>query len=458
MGSTAAHVAVVAFPFSSHAPKLLAVARGLSTVAPSVTVSFVSTADTLARLKGGANPANLRFVEMPSGAGEEEGDQAGTPMWRRLEMFLEAAEDGGLKKALETAGAAGVKVSCVVGDIFMSMAAEVGLPWVAVWTGGPTALLAHLIGKALREDIGDNAASRADEFLTSYPGFGIFRVRDLPFSGPPGSTDGGNMSRVMTLLFRRVVERVHRAATAVAVNAFPGLFPPDISAALDDALPNCHPIGPYYLLPGAGAVAADDRHGCLPWLNDRPAASVVYVSFGTVASLPPDELRELASGLEATGAPFLWSLREDSWPLLPPGFMDRAKANNSGLLVPWSPQGAVLKHPAVGAFVTHSGWGAVLEGMSGGVPMACRPSFGDQHMNARAIEHLWCFGKALGDGQPLTSAAVTETVASLLTGEEGARMRANARDLQTRMLRAFGPTGESTTNFHNFVDLVCTLV
>ncbi|KAL5205483.1 hypothetical protein ABZP36_033692 [Zizania latifolia] len=442
------HVAVVAFPFSSHAPKLLAVARAVASAAPSATVSFVSTADTLPRFKAGAAPANLRFVELASGVGD--GDLAGTPPWRRVELFLEAAEAGGLKQALEMAGAAGTKVTCVVGDTFMSMAAEVGVPWVAVWTGGPTALLAHIVSDTLLQDIGEHAASRGDELVT-YPGLGSYRVRDLPFIG---TEHGGEFRRIMCLLFRRVAQRVPRAATAVAINAFPGLFPPDISAALADALPNCLPIGPYFLLPGTSA-AADDTHGCLAWLDGRPACSVAYVCFGTVASLPPDELRELASGLEATGAPFLWSLREDSWPLLPPGFMDRAKANNSGLLVPWAPQAAVLRHPAVGAFVTHSGWGAVLEGMSGGVPMVCRPFFGDQLMNARAVEHLWCFGKAFDDDKPFTSGAVAEAVKSLLAGEEGVQMRARARELQAKVVDAFGPDGGSTDNFRKLVELLC---
>ena len=98
-----------------------------------------------------------------------------------------------------------------------------------------------------------------------------------------------------------------------------------------------------------------------------------------MASPRPDELRELAAGLEASGAPFLWSLREESWPLLPAGFLERA----AGLVVPWAPQVGVLRHASVGAFVTHAGWASVLEGVSNGVPMAYRPFFGDQTMNAR---------------------------------------------------------------------------
>ncbi|KAF0909176.1 hypothetical protein E2562_032225 [Oryza meyeriana var. granulata] len=327
----------------------------------------------------------------------------GTSKWRRMELFLEAGE---LKRALEAAAdaAGGATVSCVVGDAFLSMTAKVGVPWVAVWTGSPSALLAHLvgdapredIGDAPREDIGDDHRTRGDELLTSFPGLGSYRVRDLPFGG--GGFSGG---------MHRVAQRLPRAATTVAINAFPGLLPPD-------------------------------------------EESYTGISFGRLAAPPPDE---------ASGAPFLWSLREKSWPLLPPVFLDRAKAGNhhdsAGLVVPWAPQAAVLRHPAVGAFVTHSGWGAIVEGMSGGVPMACRPFFGDQHMNARAVARLWCFGTSFDDddGKPLlTRVGVAEEVASLLAREgEGARMRARAQKLQPMMAKAFEPDGGLTNNFHKFV-------
>ncbi|CAN6234843.1 unnamed protein product [Urochloa humidicola] len=458
-----AHVAVVAFPFSSHAPKLLAVARALATAAPSATFSFLSTAASLHRLRDSAVPANLRFVEVPTGDDDDGGE---TPAWRRMELFVESAEAGGLRRWLEAA-AAPAPVSCVVGDAFMSMAADAGVPWVAVWTGGPCALLAHIRGDELRDDIGNDAASRGDELLTSHRGFECFRVRDLPFGG---ANPGGDMHRVMSLLLRRVSRRVPRAAAAVALNAFPGLFPPEISAAIAAALPNnCLAIGPYHLLPGAATSAAadDDPHGCLAWLDRQPDRSVVYVSFGTVAAPPPDELRELAAGLEAAAGapPFLWSLREDSWRHLPPGFLARATTGSGGgggLVVPWAPQAAVLRHPAVGAFVSHSGWGAVVEAMSGGVPMACRPFFGDQQMNARAVAEVWGFGVTFGDGGAggeVTRGGVAAAVAALLdAGEEGEAMRARAREMKAKVEDAFQPGGGSMNNFRKFVEIVCARV
>lgn len=300
------------------------------------------------------------------------------------------------------------------------------------------------------------AASRGDELLTAHPGLGGYRVRDL--------SDGvvsGDFNHVINRLLYRMAKRLPQSATAVALNTFPGLDPPDLAAALSAELPNCLPLGPYHLLPAAAAAAADspdeapaaeeasDPHGCLAWLDRHPPRSVAYVSFGTVASPRQDELRELAAGLEASGAPFLWSLREDAWPLLPPGFL-RLPA---GLVVPWAPQVGVLRHASTGAFVTHAGWASVLEGLSNGVPMACRPFFGDQTMNARSVARVCGFGSAF-EG-PMTSAGVAEAVGSLLRGEEGERMRARAKELQAMVGAAFRPGGGCRENFDRFVKIVC---
>jgi anthocyanidin 3-O-glucosyltransferase len=157
------HVAVVAFPFSSHGPKLLTLARALAAAAPSATFSFLSTQDSLARLGGYAVPANMNLVEVSWA----EWDKAKTPVPRQIELFLEGAEDGGLRRAIDTAAsmAGGARVSCVVGDAFMSMAAEAGVPWVAVWTGGPCTLLTHIMGDAIRKDIGNDGIY--DDFITN---------------------------------------------------------------------------------------------------------------------------------------------------------------------------------------------------------------------------------------------------------------------------------------------------
>jgi len=300
------------------------------------------------------------------------------------------------------------------------------------------------------------AASRADELLVSHPGLGSYRVGDLP-----DGVVSGDFNYVISRLVHRMGQLLPRAAAAVALDTFPGLDPPDVTAALDETLPNCLPLGPYHLLlpkdtTDAASQAAGDPHGCLAWLDAHPARSVAYVSFGTVASPRPDELRELAAGLESSGAPFLLSLREDSWPLLPAGFLARAAAGGagSGLVVPWAPQVAVLRHESVGAFVTHAGWGSVLEAMSSGVPMACRPFVGDNRMIARSVASVWGIGAAF-EGATMTRAGVAAAVGELLRGEEGARMRARAQELQAAAAAAFAPGGACRRNFDEFVEIVC---
>ncbi|KAF6987185.1 hypothetical protein CFC21_004849 [Triticum aestivum] len=162
--AAAPHVVVVAFPFAPHAVKLFRIARALASAAPAATFSFLCTAGHLQ--KHTTLLGNLRFVEVPDGlspSSESDGAAAAPPPHpkMRLKLFMEAAAAGGLREALETAraSAGGARVTCVVGDSFMWMAAkaaaEVEAPWVAVWTGGPSALLAHLRADALRDDIGD---------------------------------------------------------------------------------------------------------------------------------------------------------------------------------------------------------------------------------------------------------------------------------------------------------------
>lgn len=276
---------------------------------------------------------------------------------------MAAAEAGGVRDGLEAArvSAGGARVSCVLGDAFLWMAGEAaaaaGAPWVPVWTTAASALLAHLRTDELRQDFVDQAASRADELLTAHAGLGGYRVRDLP--------DG-------------LAQHVPRHATAVALNTFPGLDPPGLTAALAAELPNCLPLGPYHLLPGAESKATDetpaDLHGCITWLDRHPRGS----SRTSASARWPRRCRSSWRGWRRAAHPSCGRCARSRGPA---GFLERA----AGLVMPWAPQVGVLRHASVGAFVTHAGWASVLEGVSSGVPMACRPFFGDQTMNARSV-------------------------------------------------------------------------
>ncbi|KAK7320242.1 hypothetical protein VNO77_29549 [Canavalia gladiata] len=158
-----------------------------------------------------------------------------------------------------------------------------------------------------------------------------------------------------------------------------------------------YPVGPL-LNPKAHAhVHADaDNTDTFNWLDHQPPSSVIFLCFGSMGSFPEDQVREIASALENTGARFLWSLRKpqpkgsmslpSDYPLsdlpaiLPPGFLDRTA--EIGKIIGWAPQAQILAHPATAGFVSHCGWNSTLESVYYGVPVATWPLYAEQQMNA----------------------------------------------------------------------------
>eukprot|EP00250_Pteridium_aquilinum_P010692 c1956_g1_i1 orf=84-1496(-) len=135
---------------------------------------------------------------------------------------------------------------------------------------------------------------------------------------------------------------------------------------------------------------------CIEWLDKQAQSSVLYVAFGSLATLSPQELEELAFGIEASNQPYLWVSGENNQ-IFPDGFLDRT--SDRGLVVKWAPQIQVLKHVAIGAFLTHCGWNSILESIHMGVPLLCYPMSNDQILNALLISSVWKLGISLLKGK-----------------------------------------------------------
>ncbi|KAG6491772.1 anthocyanidin 3-O-glucosyltransferase 7-like [Zingiber officinale] len=448
---TPSHVVLVAFPFGTHVAPLLSLARCVAAAAPSTTLSFITTPQSLASLPP-VPAGNIQLVPISDGVP----DKADPPLGEqeKISMFL-AMMPGSLRAALDAAvkKAGGEAVSCVVSDAFLWMAGEeaeaAGVPWVTLWTGGPTSLLAHQHTDLLRDAIGtgEQATAQQDESLGLFiPALSAHRVRDLPegvVSGPIGSP------------FSRLLHRMGKSlpnAAAVLLNTARGLDGV-IDAELEVSIPHHLHVGPLHLLASPQALAnlEPDINGCLPWLDLHASASVAYVSFGSVMTPAPAELAELAQGVEASGAPFLWSLKDQARELLPQGFLERTRER--GLVVSWAPQQGVLRHAAVGVFVTHCGWNSVLEAVASGVPMICRPFFGDQRLNASTLSLVWGIGVGF-EGGSMTKEGVVGALETVLKSEEGKRMKSKAGELKATVAKAVQPDGSSPANFNKFLDYV----
>ncbi|KAJ8762666.1 hypothetical protein K2173_010687 [Erythroxylum novogranatense] len=121
----------------------------------------------------------------------------------------------------------------------------------------------------------------------------------------------------------------------------------------------------------------------------KPGTLILCV-LGSECVLKKDQYQELVLGLELTGFPFLAALKpptdaETTESALPEGFQMRVKGK--GLVFGgWVPQELILKHPSVGCFITHCGWGSLSQSITSPCQLVFLPNGVDQAVNARMFE------------------------------------------------------------------------
>lgn len=153
---------------------------------------------------------------------------------------------------------------------------------------------------------------------------------------------------------------------------------------------SCHTIS-------SNSLRKEDK-SCMNWLDSQPYKSVIYVSFGSIATVTRDQLMEFWYGLVNSGCKFLWVIRPDT--ITGDGEIPEEVlkgTNERGYIVGWAPQEEVLAHQSVGGFLTHSGWNSTLESVVEGVPMICWPYFMDQQVNSRFVSEVWKLGLDMKD-------------------------------------------------------------
>ncbi|KAK6235924.1 UDP-glucuronosyl/UDP-glucosyltransferase - like 10 [Theobroma cacao] len=438
------HIAVLAFPFGTHAAPLLSIIRQLSAAVPGTMFSFLSTeqANSSTFPKDGKLD-NVRPFNVWDGLPEGYSFK-GNPH-EPVEYFIKALP-GNFRKAIDALVAeTGNRIDCLITDAFYwfggDIADELNVPWVALWTAGPRALLVHVQTDVIRQHVGINAPE--DKALDFLQDFSALRAADLPDGIISGSFDAP-----IPALLHKMGLALSRA-TAITANSYEDLDNTVVNM-LKSSFKKFLNVGPFNLV---SVPPMDDTHGCLDWLNKHEPASVVYISFGSVISPPPHELAVLSEALEESDLPYLWSFRGNPEQQLPRGFLERT--SSKGKIVPWAPQLKLLQHPSVGVFVTHGGWNSVLESIIGGVPMIFRPFFGDQRLNTRTVEAVWGFGLGL-EGGTFTKDGTIKALKFILSTEEGKRMREKIGVQKELAFKAVQPNGSSIENFKTLVKIVTT--
>uniref|UniRef100_A0ACD5VYE7 Uncharacterized protein n=1 Tax=Avena sativa TaxID=4498 RepID=A0ACD5VYE7_AVESA len=211
-----------------------------------------------------------------------------------------------------------------------------------------------------------------------------------------------------------------------------------------------------------GNKASVDEAQCLKWLDSMKPGSVIFVSFGSLATTSPQQLVELGLGLEASKKPFIWVIKAgakspevEDW--LANGFEERVK--DRGMIIRgWAPQVMILWHQAIGGFMTHCGWNSTIEGICAGVPMITWPHFGEQFLNEKLVVDVLKTGLEVGvkgvthwrneqQEVMVTRDVVETTVYNLMDGGQTAEeLRMRAKDYAIKARRAFSEEGSSYNN------------
>ncbi|XP_068644860.1 UDP-glycosyltransferase 76F1-like [Aristolochia californica] len=345
------------------------------------------------------------------------------------------------------------RIACVIDDGNMqfvpAVANELKVPRILFLINSAASLAVYFSFPMLKEKgylpIKD---PQSDVPIVDFP---PLRIKDIP---DIGSDDPDAWFQIVAEALRKV-----NSSSAIFWNTYDYLEGTNLSKIKQDLQVPIFTIGPVHKYPTycSSSLLTAER-SCLAWLDQQAPASVIYVSFGSLACLEEEELVEAAWGLANSEQAFLWSLRPDSVRgsdsvELPGDFEE--KTIGRGRIVKWAPQLEVLAHPSVGAFWTHCGWNSTLESICEGVPMLCWPSFGDQRVNARYVSSVWKIGLQLDNG--LKRGEVERALRRIMTEKEREVLKGRAKELMANAELSLTEDGSSCRSLSGLVDHLMSL-
>lgn len=327
-------------------------------------------------------PAAVRRLDFRLAPFDESEFPGADPFFLRFEAMRRSAPL--LGPLLADAGASALVTDIVLASSVLPVAKERGVPCYVLFTSSAAMLALVAYFPAYLDAAREGAVGVGDVDIP-----GVYRI---PKSSVPQA-----LHDPKHLFTRQFVANGRGLADAagILVNTLDA-FEPEALAALrgGSVLPGFPPVFAVGPLPPVRFRAGGPAAGCTRWLDAQPARSVVYVSFGSRKAILPDQIRELAAGLEASGHRFLWVVKstivdkdddaELGELLLGHGFLERVQGR-ALVTKGWVEQEEVLQHGSVGLFVSHCGWNSVTEAAAFGVPVLAWPRFGDQRINAAVV-------------------------------------------------------------------------
>jgi len=99
-------------------------------------------------------------------------------------------------------------------------------------------------------------------------------------------------------------------SNGIIANTFDALEPKPIKAISEGFCVAGGETPPtYYIGPLIAGENGNSQHDCLNWLDKQPNRSVIFLCFGSRGAMIPEQLKEIAIGLERSGQRFMWVVK-----------------------------------------------------------------------------------------------------------------------------------------------------
>ncbi|KAL0900390.1 hypothetical protein Bca101_084351 [Brassica carinata] len=394
------------------------------------------------------NPSSFphfTFVSIPDGLSESEASNPDViELLHDLNSKCVAPFGDCLKKLLSQEPTA----ACVIVDALWyftdGLTEKFGIPRMVLRTVNLSAFVAFSKFHVLREKgYLSLQESQADLPVPELP---HLRMKDLPWFQTEDPRSGDKL--------KTGVLKSLKSSSGIIFNAIQDLEPEQLHQTLKEFPVPLFCIGPFHkrVSPSSSSLLTQDMT-CLSWLDNQEPNSVIYVSLGSIASIDESEFLEIAWGLRNSNQPFLWVVRPGlirgtEWiEILPKGFIESLEGK--GKIVKWAPQIEVLAHRATGGFLTHCGWNSTIESICEGVPLICKPSFGDQRVNARYISDVWRIGLHLEN--KIERVEIEEAVRTLMKSSQGEEIRKRIMPMKEAAEKCLEPGGSSFRNLEKLI-------
>nr|AYC63483.1 UDP-glycosyltransferase [Scoparia dulcis] len=463
------HAVLIPYPAQGHIAPLLKLAKILHS--KGFYITFVNTEFNHNRLVRARGPesvkglADFQFRAIPDGLPPSDKDAT-----QDIPQLCDSLRKNGFPPFLELVEKLNSSpdcpnVSCIVSDGAMSFtldaAERLNIPEVVFFTTSACGFWCYchygeLVTRGLfpLKDESQMTNGHLESKLDWVPGMKNIRLRDFPSF--IRTTDPDDIMVNYNILQTANALR----AKAVIINTFDELEK-DVLDAIRQRFDQVCTIGPLQLLeheienPDVKSIGSSlwkEDDACIEWLNQKAPNSVLYVNFGSITVLSPNQLLEFAWGLANSNQNFLWIIRPDlvsgDSAVLPEEFSKEVEGR--AMMVGWCSQEKVLAHPSVGGFLTHSGWNSTIEGITEGVPMICWPFFAEQQTNCRYACRDWEMGLEI-EGE-VQREKVADLVKVMMEGEKGKELRKKALQWKDKAQAAAKPGGSSHHNLEFLIN------